>query len=138
MEEEIKFEADEAYGSKKPNWKIFRIRLWTGSSRNIWRNKVNWKAKRLFLLNWLKGINMGLMNKMNGGCFVLKLKLKKVSGWWTFPKMGAKKGFNNRGNCGVLIRRLWQTEGITKDESSNARVINNEPELLNTGNRSNN
>ena len=44
-----------------------------------------------------------------------------------FPN-GPKKGFNNI-EIVESNKTTLQTEGITKDESSNARVINNEPEL---------
>ncbi len=84
--------------------------------------------KAAALAEFAKKNKVGFDEQNQWGLFRVEIEAKK--GKWLeehFPN-GAKKGFNNR-EIVESNKTTLQTEGITKDESSNARVINNEPEL---------
>jgi len=86
------------------------------------------ESKAAVLAELAKRNKYGFDEQNQWGLFRVEIEAKK--GKWLdehFPN-GAKKGFNNR-EIVESNKTTLQTEGITKDESSNARVINNEPEL---------
>ena len=127
MEEEIKFEADEAYGSKNQIERFSEFDYELAVAETFEEIK-SIESKAAVLAELAKRNKYGFDEQNEWGLFRVEIEAKK--GKWLdehFPN-GAKKGFNNR-EIVESNKTTLQTEGITKDESSNARVINNEPEL---------
>ena len=126
MEETIKFEDDnKVYGSKN------EILLYTKFDAELavietFEELKILETKAMVIAELAKKDRKGKEEQDQWGIFRLKIECKK--GKWLderFPKGGDRKSNESKLSNTTLIN-----EGITKEESSNARLINNEPELV--------